>query len=104
MKTTFFHGTAQETKNPTYLYFSKDIEEAKTFALGLDDCGNYNQHSYIYTTEIDMDSVDIEDDFGIFDCLAYNETLEKPVYNPKTGWIIVPNPSLTLIENYDNCL
>ncbi|PTL34582.1 hypothetical protein C7120_08765 [Prevotella sp. oral taxon 376] len=98
----FFHGTHQETVNPSYLYFSKNIEEAKAFALGLDDCGNYYDHSYIYTVEVDMNKVKIEEDFDIFDCLAYNETLEKPVYNPQTGWCIVPNPELTLVESYKN--
>lgn len=104
MKTTFYHGASHETVNPTYLYFSKDIEDARSFALGLDDLGNYFDHSYIYKTEIDLDDADIEDDFDAFDCLAYYTKLEKPVYNPKTGWIIIPNPALTLIEDYDNVL
>lgn len=105
---TLYHGTGTET-SPFTMYFTPDIKEAKDFALHLDDLGNYNEESYVYATEIDEDGIAIEEDFDIFDALAYNnEELEgyssDIVYNPESGWYIVKNPRITLIEHYKNIL
>lgn len=103
-----YHGTCQKTK-PFTMYFSPEIEDAKQYALGLDDCGHYNKESFIYTTEIDETQVSIEDDFLTFDSLAYeNPSLngyEHPiVHNPETGWYIVKSPVLNLHSHYKNNL
>ena len=97
-----YHGTSQETKNASYLYFTSNIREAKEYALGLDDCGNFNEESYIYSVDIDENDVEREDDFGVFDCLGYSEKIAKVVYNEESGYYLVPNPQLTLVEHYKN--
>lgn len=99
---TLYHGTSQETTKASYLYFTADIEVAREYAIGLDDCGNYNKESFIYSCEIDENNVTREDDFGVFDALAYNEDVTGVVYNEESGYYIVPNPTLTLVEHYTN--
>lgn len=100
-----YHGTAQETI-PFTMYFTPNIAEAKEFALGLTIDGDYNEESYIYETEIAGDGISIEEDFGVFDALAYqNPELEgysDVVYNPESGWYIIKKPNLRLTEHYKN--
>jgi len=41
---TLYHGSYREIEKADEkrgMYFSNDIEVAKQYALGLDDCGNY---------------------------------------------------------------
>ncbi len=102
MKMTLYHGTGQETTSADALYFTAKPDEAKAFALALDGLGNYNEESWIYMTEIDTDDVVVEDDFEEFDSMAYRQHLESPIYNPESGWYIVPNPRLTLVEHFTN--
>lgn len=100
-----YHGTGTETV-PFTMYFAADIETAREFALGLDDLGRYHEESYIYETEINEAEVSIEEDFATFDCLAYeNPALEgygRVVLNPESGWYIVKDPVLRLVEHYRN--
>ena len=97
-----YHGTSQETKNASSLYFTPDINVAKEYALGLDICGNYNEESFIYSCEIDEKDIIREDDFEIFDCMGYSEEITKVIFNEESGYYIVPNPILTLVEHYKN--
>lgn len=100
-----YHGTGQQT-SPFTMYFTSELEEAKRFALGINDLGNYNRESYIYSTEIEESEICIEEDFDTFDCLAYeNKELEgysRVVFNPQAEWYIVKNPLLKLEEHYTN--
>lgn len=102
-----YHGTSIET-SPFTMYFTPNIDEAKEFALGLLDCGYYNEESYIYEIEIDETQVSREDDFEVFDSLAYDNPdligYSNIVYNQKSGWYIVKSPSLRLVEHYKNQL
>lgn len=88
------------------MYFSPDIKEARRFAIALNDLGEYNEESFIYETEIDEKDITIEEDFPLFDALAYtNPDLEgygNVVFNPESGWYIVKNPVIRLIEHYKN--
>lgn len=97
-----YHGTGQETPNGLTLYFTPEIEVARQFALSLDDCGNYNSESLIYCTEIPEDNIIIEEDFDYFDGLAYTEQVTTVILNPETGWYIVPQATLVLVERYTN--
>ena len=99
-----YHGTGQETPSGLTLYFTPDIEVARQFALSLDDSGNYNSESLIYSTEIQEDNILVEDDFDYFDGMAYSEEVQDVVFNPETGWYIVPRSTLVLIERYTNVL
>ena len=89
------------------MYFSAKIEDAKAFALGLNDLGEYNEESFIYETEIDETQISIEEDFGVFDALAYNDPELKEyatgiVYNPESDWYVVRNPQIALIQRFKN--
>lgn len=95
MKLTLYHGTSTKPQNPSCLYFTPDIEVAKQYAIALDDCGNYNDEWWIFSTEIDTEDVVIEEDFDTFDSLAYNKKdLDDVIYCPEPNWYIVKNPVL----------
>lgn len=100
-----YHGTGQESTSATY--FSSSIEDARNFALSIDDCGNYNEEAYIYSIEIDDDApITTINDFDEFDALAYlgnMDNMEDVICYSQYGWYIVKNnPTLTLEEHYRN--
>ncbi len=97
-----YHGTSQETPNEICLYMTTSIEEARQYALGLNDMGEYNEESYIYAMDVDTTDMVIVEDFMEFDDMKYTETVNQVVFNPESGWYIVPNVSLTLVENFKN--
>jgi len=102
-----YHGTANqiEIKESRAMYFGKTIEIAKEYAKGLDDCGNYNEKSFIYSMEINEKNINIEDDFMVFDTLAYfgNSTdMSDIVYNSETKWFCVKNPKNVKLEQIIN--
>ncbi len=97
-----YHGTSQETPNGISLYMTSSIEEEKQYALGLNDMGEYNEESYIYSMDVDTNDMEIVEDFMTFDSMKYTETVERVVFNPETGWYIVPNVNLSLVEHFTN--
>lgn len=99
---TLYHGTSQETPNGISLYMTSSIEEAKQYALGLNDMGECNDESYIYAMEVDTDNMQIVEDFMEFDGMKYTEDIDRVVFNPESGWYIVPNVVLALVENFKN--
>ena len=99
---TLYHGTSQETPNGISLYMTSSIEEAKQYALGLNDMGEYNDESYIYAMQVDTDHMRIVEDFMEFDSMKYAEDIDRVVFNPESGWYIVPNVALVLVENFKN--
>lgn len=99
---TLYHGTSSQTPNGISLYMTSSIEEAKQYALGLNDMGEYNDESYIYMMEVDATDVEIVEDFMEFDGMKYTEDIDHVVFNPETGWYIVPNVNLVLVENFKN--
>lgn len=99
---TLYHGTSQETPNGISLYMTSNIEEAKQYALGLNDMGEYNEESYIYSMEVDAADMQIVEDFLEFDGMKYTEEIDTLVFNPESGWYIVPNVMLTLVANFKN--
>lgn len=105
-----YHGSSSEiTKvdNNSCMYFTPNIEEARQYALGLDDMGNYFDESFIYEIEIDENMIEEEEDFGYFDCIGYQDYDNMPevVRNEECGWFCVKHPAnLTLVEHFENSL
>lgn len=104
-----YHGSSSEINvdGNRPMYFTADINEAKQYALGLDDLGNFNEESFIYEIEIDETQIVREDDFDYFDSAAYTDyqNLANVTYNPESGYYIVKNPSsLSLISHFENSL
>lgn|GEM_PF-6909668 len=103
-----YHGSQREiteTNKTRAIYFSTDIEVAKEYALGLDDCGNYNDESWIYSIEIDETKITKEDDFYHFDCIGYQNynKMADIVHNEESDYYCIKSVNkLTLIENYKN--
>lgn len=103
-----FHGSSEEIKAVDVnrcMYFSSNIDDAKSFAMRLDDCGNYAEESFIYAIDIDETIAVIIEDFDEFDNIAYNHDDKCPeiAYNPEYGWYCIKHPiALTLIEHYKN--
>lgn len=97
-----YHGTSQETPNGISLYMTALIEEARQYALGLNDQGEYNEESYIYEMDVDIADMEIIEDFMEFDGMKYTSNIEHVIFNPESGWYIVPNVNLILLENYQN--
>lgn len=104
-----YHGSSDKftADSNRCLYFTPDINIAKEYALGLDDCGNYNPESYIYEMEIDESLVTEEDDFGYFDSMGFLDYDDMPeiTHNTETDYYCVKHPNgLRLVEHYENNL
>lgn len=99
-----YHGTSQETHSGICLYMTENISEAKQYALGLNELGEYNEESFIYCMDIDDSDIEIVEDFMEFDAMKYTEEIDHIIFNPETRWYIVPNVNLTLFENFKNQL
>lgn len=102
-----YHGTSDkfEIDSNRCLYLTPDINVAKEYALGLDDCGNCNEESYIYELEIDESLVTEEDDFEYFDTMGYSdyENIPEIAHNAECDYYCVKHPQgLRLIDNYKN--
>ena len=102
-----YHGTSEqfEVNSNRCLYLTPDINIAKEYALGLDDCGNHNEESYIYEMEIDESMVTEEEDFEYFDGIGYSdyENMPEIVHNADSDYYCVKHPQgLRLIEHYKN--
>jgi len=70
-----YHGSYRQIEKADEnrgMYFSNNIEDAKQYALGLDDSGNYNEESFIYSIEIPENAnIIIMDDWMDFDSIGY---------------------------------
>ena len=99
---TLYHGSSQETPNGISLYMTSSLDEAKQYALGMNDMGEYNEESYIYSMDVDTSNMQIVEDFMEFDSMKYTEDIDKVVFNPESGWYIVPNVVLSIIANFKN--
>lgn len=104
-----YHGSSSAISidENSAMYFTANIQEAKEYALGLNDLGEYSDESYIYEIEIDDNQVVEEDDFGYFDCAAYTDydNLPEILHNEESGYYILKHPSeLRLIEFLKNQL
>ncbi len=102
-----YHGSNKEIELDTNraMYFTPNIDVAKQYAFGLDDLGNFNEQSFIYSIEIKADQVQIEEEFMYFDCIGYQDYDNMPaiVYNEECEYFCLKNVSkLDLVENYDN--
>ena len=107
-----YHGSYRQIEKADEnrgMYFSVNIEDAKQYALGLDDCGNYNEESFIYEVEIsDNVEITIMDDWMDFDQTGYynyNNSPEFATCEEMEGYFFVKNPNFLnfkLIENYKN--
>ncbi|SDR95841.1 hypothetical protein SAMN05216503_1515 [Polaribacter sp. KT25b] len=107
-----YHGSYTEiekvNKN-TGMYFTNDIEIARDYALGLDDCGNYNEETFIYEIEIPENSnIILMDDWMDFDSIGYVDYKNAPEFasaEEMEGYFFVKNPEnfiFKLIENFKN--
>ena len=103
-----YHGSSSEITRieDNAMYFTPDIEEARELALRLDDCGNHEHESFIYTIEIDEHNVAIENDFLLFDGIGYQLEEDDPdvIHNPETGWYCIRNPKINFEEHCINQL
>ena len=91
------------------MYFSTNIEDAKQYALGLDDCGNHNEESFIYSIEIPENAnIVVMDDWMDFDAMGYvnyENTPEFATAEEMEGYFFVKNPDnfdFVLVENFKN--
>lgn len=109
MKTvTLYHGSHREINvinSNRAMYFTTDIDVAKEYALGLDDCGNYNEESWIYTIEINLEDAVLIEDFEDFDPIGdlnYNEMPEM-CYNEEAEYYCIKSvKKIELVEMYKN--
>lgn len=104
---TLYHGSHREIipQPGRCMYFTPELDVAKQYALGLDDLGNYNPESFIYSIEIDENSVVKEEDALHFDCIGYQNYKGMPeiCYNPDFDYFCIKNvPKLKLVESYKN--
>jgi len=105
---SLYHGSHRKIEIPEQgrcMYFTPDIDVAKEYALGLDDLGNYNGESWIYSIEINLDNVTNEEDFMHFDCMGYQNYDKMPeiVYNEECEYYCIKNvPNMKFIETYKN--
>ena len=102
-----YHGSSTEIElqSGRCMYFSTSIDDAKQYALGLDDCGNYNKESFIYEIEINEDEAVLIDDWMDFDSIGYVDYKNMPEvsYNDEMDYYCLKNVSfLKLILNYKN--
>lgn len=102
-----YHGASHEfsiDKNRG-LYVSPELSVAKEFALGLTDLGDYNEESFIYAIDINVDTAVEIDDFDFFDSMGYNDYDNMPeiAFNKESGWYWIRHPEgLYLLDHYKN--
>lgn len=104
---TLYHGASNEftADRNRCLYATPNIDEAREYALGLNDLGEYNPQSFIYAIEIDETQAVEVDDFLEFDELGYTgyETMPEIAHNSESGYFCIKHPSgLRLIETFNN--
>lgn len=104
-----FHGSSSAiTLEPNRcLYMTSNLDEAKEYALGLDELGNHNEESYIYALDIDDNNIIEIDDFMEFDAIGYTDYDNMPeiAHNAECGWYCIKHPAnLILIEHNINTL
>lgn len=107
-KVTLYHGSHREISEITTnraMYFTTDIDVAKEYALGLDDCGNYNEESWIYKTEINLEDAILIEDFEEFDPIGYLDYNDMPemCYNDEAEYFCIKSvKNIELVEMYKN--
>ena len=109
---TLYHGSYRQIEKAEEnrgMYFSINIEDAKQYALGLDDCGNCNEESFIYSIEIpDTANIVAMDDWMDFDAMGYVNYKNTPDFataEEMDGYLFVKNPNdfdFVLVEKYKN--
>lgn len=101
MRIKLYHGTSTAINQPirNRLYFTPSIKEAKTYAVNLNDLGEYSKEWFIYEIEVETDGAVEESDFATFDWMGYQQNCPDLVHNEETGWYIVAHPSLTLVRH-----
>ena len=107
-KVTLYHGSHREISEINInraMYFTTDIDVAKEYALGLDDCENYNEESWIYKTEINLEDAVLIEDFEEFDPIGdldYND-MPEICYNDEAEYFCIKSvKSIELVEMYKN--
>ncbi len=105
-----YHGSNRKIENiesTRAMYFSLDVDVAKEYALGLDDCGNYNKESWIYSIEINKKDSTLIDDFTEFDPIGDLDYNEMPAicHNDESEYFCVKSVGkLDFIEMFQNQL
>ena len=87
------------------MFFSSDLEVAKEYALGLDDCGNYNEESYIYSIDVNKEDFVLIEDFEDFDSIADLDYDNMPAkcYNEEAEYYCIKSvEKIELFEMYKN--
>ena len=102
-----YHGSTSKFIADTNrcLYATADIEEAREYALHLDDLGNYAKESFIYEIDVDESTAVEIDDFMVFDELGYANYDEMPelAHNKESGYFCIKHPAgIRLVESYIN--
>jgi len=105
-----YHGSHREIseidKNRA-MYFTTDIKVAKEYALGLDDCGNFNEESFIYAIDVNKDDFTLIEDFLEFDLIGDldYDNMPKKCYNQESTYYCIKSvEKLDLFDNYKNKL
>ena len=105
---TLYHGSRREIdviNSNRAMYFTTDIDIAKEYALGLDDCGNYNEESWIYSITANKEDFTLIEDFEEFDPIGDldYENMPEKCYNEEAEYYCIKSvENLDLIENYKN--
>lgn len=103
-----YHGSHREinTINSNRgMFFTTDLDVAKQYALGLDDCGNFNEESFIYCIDVNQKDFELVEDFQDFDCIAdlNYDNMPNMCYNEESEYYCIKSvSSIELFENYKN--
>lgn len=101
---TFYHGSATQIElvaNRT-MYFASTADVAVQYAEGQHELQQSGK-GYIYSIEIDMDSLAVNEDFEEFDSSGYQvREGEFGEFNPESGYAWLANvPSIALVQTID---
>lgn len=102
-----YHGSSSkfEADENRCIYATANIEEAREYALGLDNLGNHSEVSFIYEIEVDETLAVEISDFMEFDVIGYNDYAAMPdlVHNAESGYFCIKHPrGMRLVESYKN--
>ena len=99
------HREISEINKDRGMFFTTDLECAKEYALGLDDCGNCNEESFIYSIDVNKEDFTLIEDFEDFDPIADLDYDNMPAkcYNEESEYYCIKSvDNIKLVENYKN--
>lgn len=100
---TVYHGSVNEieTFRSHVIYATVNREDALQYAKMVDDgCGNAcadlnSDGGFLYSAQIEVESMEIEEDFDCLDCGGYGSNIDNytmpVVFNPESGYLFIKN-------------